>query len=184
MDAEQTIQLATWRRGLYDQIRKILNQVKKELEKASLEVQRESLIDAKLRIQEARELTKKLLDQHIDDWLDKKLTQMLALIADIEDLLAPQEQGGGGAARPSANLLAFEERKPLNQTEADDMESTGETVHEREVALAVEDEAASAEPREVGCSCIISFRSRSPSPRYSKLSQGRQEGFVGLQLHP
>ena len=101
---------------------------------------------------ETKELTKKLLDHHINDWigliclfntdecgkhveLDKKLTQMLTLNFGFEQSRAPQEQEGGGAAQPSADLRTFEKLEPPNRTEAAKMEPTKEI--EKEAALAV-----------------------------------------------
>ena len=63
------------RRGLHKKIREILNHVKEELEKVevtqsrgSLKVQRESLMQAELRMREAKELTEQLLEHHHNDW--------------------------------------------------------------------------------------------------------------------
>ena len=53
--------------------------------------------------------------------LDEQLTQIQTLIANLEDSVASQEQGVDGAARSSTDLRAFEEGKPANQTDADDM---------------------------------------------------------------
>ena len=79
-------------------------------------------------MQETKELTEELLDHRIDDWvglmaderveLNKKLTQMLTLIAGFENSIAPQQQGGDGAARSSADLLMCKKLKLHNQAEA------------------------------------------------------------------
>ena len=199
-NAERAIQLATRRRGLYEQIRETLDHVRKELEKVefmqsrrSLGIQRELLIDAKLRMQEAKELSKELLDHHIDDWLDEKLTQMLTLIADLEVSIAPQQQEGGGAARPSADHLTFEKPKPPNQAEVTEVESTRETFYERKDALAVEDEAALTKrvqiiQRRRGQALLslpLTSRCQPASLAEERLlhNQGRQEGFEGLDPH-
>ena len=200
LQLEQTIHLAARKRGLYEQIRETLDHVRKELEKVefmqsrrSLGIQRELLIDAKLRMQEAKELSKELLDHHIDDWLDEKLTQMLTLIADLEVSIAPQQQEGGGAARPSADHLTFEKPKPPNQAEVTEVESTRETFYERKDALAVEDEAALTKrvqiiQRRRGQALLslpLTSRCQPASLAEERLlhNQGRQEGFEGLDPH-
>ena len=66
--------------------------------------------------------------------------------------------------------------EPPNRTEAAEMESTGEIVYEKEAALAVEVEAALAEPGEVGGSRVIRYRSRSLSPRHGKFRLPREGG--------
>ena len=72
-------------------------------------MQREALKKAELRLQEAKELTKELMEQEVNDpagleqdehrkclEFDKRQMELKSLIAILEDLLAPQ-QGGGGA---------------------------------------------------------------------------------------
>ena len=73
--------------------------------------------------------------------------------------------------------------EPPNRTEAAEMESTGEIVYEKEAALAVEVEAALAEPGEVGGSRVIRYRSRSLSPRHDRFRSSR-EGGAGFALAP
>ena len=73
-------------------------------------MQREALKKAELRLGEAKELTKELRDQEVNDpavreqdrhrkclEFDKRRLELKSLIAILEDSLAPQ-QGGGGAA--------------------------------------------------------------------------------------
>ena len=70
------------------------------------------LIDTKLKMQEAKELSMELLDHHEDNWLDKKRTQLLTLITDLEVSIAPQQQEGGGAEQSFTDHLVFEKPKP------------------------------------------------------------------------
>ena len=76
------------------------------------------LAEAELRSQEAKELTEELLDRRIVDWvgmmadkhvkrveLDKRQTQMITLITGFKNSTAPQQQGGGEAARSTADQL-------------------------------------------------------------------------------
>ena len=147
----------------------ILNYVKEELGKAevtqsrgSLKVHCESLMEAELRRQEARELTEELLDHHLNGWeglgvderrkrvkLDKRQTQIRTVIAGFKDSLALQQQGGGGAARSAADHLMFGNLKLHTQAEATEADSAAEIVYKRESALAAEVEAALNEPMAV-----------------------------------
>ena len=122
--------------------------------RGSLKVQCKSLMEAELRMQEAKELTKELLGHHHNDWaslvvdehrkrgeLDKRQIQMMTLIASFEESIAPQQQGECGAARSAADHLMFEKLKLHTRTEAAKMESGMDNVDEMEADPA-EDAAA------------------------------------------
>ena len=111
LQPERAVQLAAQRRSLQEQDLEILNYVKEELEKAevtmlhgSLKVQREALLKAVRRLQEAKELTKELLAHETNDhqgleqdehrkWVefDKRQMEMMTLIAGFKNSLAPQQ---------------------------------------------------------------------------------------------
>ena len=91
---------------LHEQVTRTLNHAKEELERAeipqpqeSLKARRESLREAKLRIQEAKELTIELLEHHIINF-DKGIVvcENWQQIADLEDSIASQQRERGGAA--------------------------------------------------------------------------------------
>ena len=88
-------------------------------------MQHDALLEAKVRLQEAKELARELLTIQTQDRptleqdehrrcveFNKRQLEMLTLIAGLEDSLAPQ-QGGGGAVRPGAGHLMFEKLKLL-----------------------------------------------------------------------
>ena len=115
--------------------------------RGALKVQRELLAKAGLTMQEARDLTKELLDHHhdvgevlvVDEHrkcveLDKRQLQIRTLINGFKEPIAPQQQARAGAARSTTDHLMFRRLKLHNRTEA---------------ALAAEIEAALAEPMEV-----------------------------------
>ena len=98
-------------------------------------------------MQEARDLTKELLDHHHDDGkalvvddhkkcveLDMRQLQIRTLITGFKEPIAPQQQGGGGAAQSMTVHLMFRRLKLQSR---------------REAALAAEIEASLAEPMEV-----------------------------------
>ena len=83
--------------------------------------------------------------------LNRRGLQMRTMIAGYEDSIAPQQLGGGGAARSATDHLMFKKLKLHSRTEAAEMENVGkmEVDPAEEAALAAEVEAALAEPMEV-----------------------------------